>query len=183
MIVDRATRLGEFIMIVDRATRLGEFSATIGWLYVRSWQFLKITGVGHIFLGGISFYFCKSYALILTKTGVLQFAQLAHKIIRGRFFVHFFPGKMFPPKNVGKKWNFPRKKFWKIVFPRNSLEFSAESNFPQRKMYEKSAPGHHDSWLIRIHDGAPRYVLAVLFYYFLYTPRHPFKDVEVKIFS
>jgi hypothetical protein len=64
--------------------------------------------------------------------------------IMGPIFVHFFlrkisgkiPRKIFT-QNVGKKWNFPRKKFWKIVFPRNS----AESDFPWKKMYEKSAPG------------------------------------------
>jgi hypothetical protein len=33
------------------------------------------------------------------------------------------------------------KKFRKIVFPRNSTEFTAESDFPWKKMYEKSAPG------------------------------------------
>jgi hypothetical protein len=41
----------------------------------------------------------------------------------------------FSPKNVGKKWNFPRKKFRKIVLPTNSTEFSAE------KMYKKLAAG------------------------------------------
>jgi hypothetical protein len=61
----------------------------------------------------------------------------------GRIFVHFFRGKFrgkFSPKNVGRKLNFPRKKFRKIIFPRNSAEFSAESDFPQKKMYKKSAP-------------------------------------------
>jgi hypothetical protein len=38
---------------------------------------------------------------------------------------------------LGKKWNFPWKKFRKIVFPRNSAEFSAESDFPWKKVYEK----------------------------------------------
>jgi hypothetical protein len=41
---------------------------------------------------------------------------------------------------LGKTWNFPQKKFQKIVFPRNSAEFSAESDFPWKKMHEKSAP-------------------------------------------
>jgi hypothetical protein len=57
--------------------------------------------------------------------------------IRGRFFVHFFQGKFrgkFSPKNVGKKWNFPQKKLRKIVFPRNSAELSAESDFPWKNV-------------------------------------------------
>jgi hypothetical protein len=65
---------------------------------------------------------------------------LFHKITWGRFFVHLFPGKFrgkfrgkFSPKNVGKKLNFPRKKFWKIVFSTNSAELSAESDFPCKK--------------------------------------------------
>jgi hypothetical protein len=68
----------------------------------------------------------------------------------GPIFRTFFPGKIsgkiprkkFTPKNVGKKWNFPWKKFQKIVFPRNSTEFSAESDFSAEKMYEKLATGH-----------------------------------------
>jgi hypothetical protein len=73
------------------------------------------------------------------------------KIFLGPIFRTFFPEKgkisgkiprkIFPLKNVGKKWNFPQKKFQKIVFPRNSTEFSTESDFPWKKMYEKSAPG------------------------------------------
>jgi hypothetical protein len=58
----------------------------------------------------------------------------------GRFFVHFFCGKFrgkFSPKNVGKKLIFRRKSF-----ERNSAEFSAESDFLRKKMYEKLAPGH-----------------------------------------
>jgi hypothetical protein len=65
----------------------------------------------------------------------------------GLFLVHFFRGKFqgkflgkFSPKNVEEKWNFPQKKFQKVVFPRNSKENSAESDFPQEKMYKKSAP-------------------------------------------
>jgi hypothetical protein len=38
-----------------------------------------------------------------------------------------------PPKNVGKNWNFPQKKFRKIVFPGNSEENSAESDFLRKK--------------------------------------------------
>jgi hypothetical protein len=44
------------------------------------------------------------------------------------------------------KWNFPRKMFQKLVFPRNSAEFSAESDFPWKKMYEKSAPRLCSRW-------------------------------------
>jgi hypothetical protein len=46
--------------------------------------------------------------------------------------------RKFFPKNVGVEWNLPRKKFWKIVFSRNSAVF----DFPSKQMYEKSAPGH-----------------------------------------
>jgi hypothetical protein len=56
----------------------------------------------------------------------------------------------FPPKDVGKKWNFPRKKFRKIVFPRISAEFSSESDFPWKKMYEKSAPGEKSPNLVTL---------------------------------
>jgi hypothetical protein len=66
-------------------------------------------------------------------------------VTRGHFFV-LFAGKIlgkilrkFSPKNVGENWNFPRKKFQKIVSPRNSEENYAENHFPQKKMYEKSA--------------------------------------------
>jgi hypothetical protein len=40
----------------------------------------------------------------------------------------------FPPKNVGKSWNFPRKKFQKILFSTNSTEFSAETHFLRKKI-------------------------------------------------
>jgi hypothetical protein len=35
---------------------------------------------------------------------------------------------------------FHGKSFEKPFFPRNSAEFSAESDFPRKKLYEKSAP-------------------------------------------
>jgi hypothetical protein len=49
------------------------------------------------------------------------------------FFWGKFQGKFrgkFSPKNVGKKLNFPRKKFWKIVFPKKfrGKWFSVEKN-------------------------------------------------------
>jgi hypothetical protein len=68
---------------------------------------------------------------------------------QGRFFVHFFRGK-FSPKNVGKKCNFPRKKFRKIIFSRNSAEFSVENHFPRKKMYEKSdSENFHPHFLVK----------------------------------
>jgi hypothetical protein len=78
----------------------------------------------------------------------------------GPIFRTFFSGENFgenstenfPPKNVGKKkWNFPRKKFRKIIFPRNSTEFSAESDFPRKKMYKKSAPGANPTYILGIY--------------------------------
>jgi hypothetical protein len=55
--------------------------------------------------------------------------------IRGRFFVHFFRGKLkFSPNNVGKKLNFPRKKVLKNHFSKKfrglfrGKWFSAEKN-------------------------------------------------------
>jgi hypothetical protein len=42
----------------------------------------------------------------------------------------------FPPKNVGKKWNFPRKKSFEKSFFQE-----IPRNFPRKKMYEKLAPG------------------------------------------
>jgi hypothetical protein len=62
-------------------------------------------------------------------------------IFSGENFGENSEGK-FSPNNVGKKRNFPQKKFKKIVFPRNSTEFSAESDFPRKKMYQKLAPGN-----------------------------------------
>jgi hypothetical protein len=73
-----------------------------------------------------------------TRAGILQ-----GPIFR-TFFLRKFWGKFrgnFPPKNVGENWNILWKKFWKIVSPRNSEENSAESDFPRKKMYEKSTPG------------------------------------------
>jgi hypothetical protein len=69
----------------------------------------------------------------------LDFPRLENVLSWGRFFVHFFRGK-FSPKNVGKKWNFPRKKFRKIVFQRNSTEFSAESDFLRNFFLRKVGP-------------------------------------------
>jgi hypothetical protein len=70
-----------------------------------------------------------------------------NRATRGGFFVHFFRGKFqgkfrgkFSPQNVGKQWNFPRKKFQEIIFPRNSTEFSAERDFPQKKNVRKIGP-------------------------------------------
>jgi hypothetical protein len=57
------------------------------WKKVGCWQLLKKTALN-----------AKSHKT--AKTGAIW----------GRFFVHFFPGK-FSPKNVGKKLNFPQKKF------------------------------------------------------------------------
>jgi hypothetical protein len=48
--------------------------------------------------------------------------------------------KNYPPKNVEKNGIFCGKCFEKFVFPTNSTEFSAESEFPRKKMYEKMAP-------------------------------------------
>jgi hypothetical protein len=60
--------------------------------------------------------------------------KFSYSFTWGRFFVHFFQGKFrgkfrgkFSPKNIGKKWNFPRKKFWKIVFQ------EMPRNFPRKK--------------------------------------------------
>jgi hypothetical protein len=58
----------------------------------------------------------------------------------GADFSYIFPGKnsgkiprkILPPKMFGK-WNFLQKKFQKIIFPKNSAEFSAESDFPWKK--------------------------------------------------
>jgi hypothetical protein len=46
----------------------------------------------------------------------------------------------FSPKMLGKKWNVPQKKFRKIVFPRNSAEFSAESDYSVEKNARKIGP-------------------------------------------
>jgi hypothetical protein len=62
-------------------------------------------------------------------------------LIHGADFSYIFSGEnfgensaeIFPLKNVGENWNFPQKKFQKIVSPRNSKENSAEI------MYKKSA--------------------------------------------
>jgi hypothetical protein len=65
-------------------------------------------------------------------------ADFSYIFFRGKFW-----GKIrgkFSPKNVVKNGIFRRKKFRKIIFPRNSKEFSAESYFPCKKMCEKSAP-------------------------------------------
>jgi hypothetical protein len=43
---------------------------------------------------------------------------------------------------LGKNGIFRGKSFEKSFFSTNSAEFSAENHFPQKKMYEKSAPGH-----------------------------------------
>jgi hypothetical protein len=45
------------------------------------------------------------------------------------------------PQKCWEKIEFSAEKVLKIVFPRNSAEFSAESDFPRKKMYEKLAPG------------------------------------------
>jgi hypothetical protein len=65
--------------------------------------------------------------------------------LTGANFPYIFSGQNFgensaenfTPKNVGEKWNFQRKKLWKIVFPR-------KIDFPRKKMYEKSAPDYVD---------------------------------------
>jgi hypothetical protein len=41
---------------------------------------------------------------------------------------------------LGKNGIFSGKNFEKSFFPRNSTEFSAESDFPWKKMYKKLAP-------------------------------------------
>jgi hypothetical protein len=38
--------------------------------------------------------------------------------------------------------DFSAEKVSKNLFPRNSMEFSAENHFPWKKMYEKPAAGH-----------------------------------------
>jgi hypothetical protein len=43
---------------------------------------------------------------------------------------------------LGKNGIFRGKSFEKSFFPRNSAEFSTESDFPRKKMYEKSRFGH-----------------------------------------
>jgi hypothetical protein len=58
--------------------------------------------------------------------------------IWGRFFVHFYPGKI--PRKI-----FPQKMLEKMEFSaekvlKNHVEFSMESDFLRKKMYEKSAP-------------------------------------------
>jgi hypothetical protein len=65
---------------------------------------------------------------------------------QGLIFCTFFTGKItrkiFPEKMLGKNGIFRRKRFEKLFFfPRNSTEFSAESDFPLKKMYEKLATG------------------------------------------
>jgi hypothetical protein len=55
-------------------------------------------------------------------------AKLSYIILHtGAYFLYIFfrvkflgkSAEKFPPKNVGKNWNFPRKIFRKIIFPRN----------------------------------------------------------------
>jgi hypothetical protein len=65
----------------------------------------------------------------------------------GPIFQTFFPGKIsgensaetFPLKNAGENWNFPLKKFQKIISPRNSEENSAEKNYENRPLVRKGA--------------------------------------------
>jgi hypothetical protein len=129
-------------------TRLGEFSP-IGHLFTLD-VFMKITKATiHTYVRA-TFWHGTRYVLILTKSGCAKY--LGHfSLTHGADFLHIFSGENsaenFPPKNVGKNWNFPRKKFLKIVFPRNS----AENHFPRKKMYEKSAPGKKASEFLRKH--------------------------------
>jgi hypothetical protein len=50
-----------------------------------------------------------------------------------------FSGAGFGKYVHSSESNFPWKKFIKIIFPRNSGEFSSKNNFPWKKMYEKLA--------------------------------------------
>jgi hypothetical protein len=47
--------------------------------------------------------------------------------------------EIYSPKNLGENWNFPQKKFQKIISTRNFEENSAENPFP-RKNVQKMGP-------------------------------------------
>jgi hypothetical protein len=88
---------------------------------------------------------------MLTKMYWVTFrALIFHKRIWSRFFVHFFPRKIFfRGKFRGISWKndfsklFPRKiPFFPNIFGgKFSAEFSPK--FSPEKMYEKSTPGLH----------------------------------------
>jgi hypothetical protein len=59
----------------------------------------------------------------------------------GADFSCIFSAEIFRPKNFGENWNYLRKKFRKIVFPRNSAEKVSKNRFPKKfrgKSFEKS---------------------------------------------
>jgi hypothetical protein len=66
----------------------------------------------------------------------------------------------FPPKMLGK-FEFSAEKVLKIIFPRNSVEFSAESYFPRKKMNEKLVPGHTVTEASRLR-GWPEYPMTAI---------------------
>jgi hypothetical protein len=71
----------------------------------------------------------------LRQTSFLE-KKKESRVRPGAYFGTLFRGKFrgkLSPKNVGENWNFPQKKFRKIVFPGNSEENSAESDFLRKK--------------------------------------------------
>jgi hypothetical protein len=108
-------------------TNLGRFWRALDWLmsiyFMAIWNILQTFGVfyDHLVVHFVFIWYIFPVLVSCTKKNLATLVpifKLPSSVTRGRFFVHFsgenlwgkFRGK-FPPKNVGKKWNFPREKF------------------------------------------------------------------------